>query len=431
MWMHIFCLATSSASAGVIAPLTLLLTSTPNQQAARDMEGNQRVGALFLDIRNAFPSANHAVLRFKLEHYGVRGQLLNWISSFLLNRGMFVKIGECSSSVMGMSRGVPQGSPLGPLLFSVYLADFGRAVGQKCILFADDAVVLSSSTSTEGVVARLNSDLVSLREYLNNNQLELNTSKSKWMLLGDSSAVHSQVVYGDSLLERVETFRYLGFVIDTKLTWKHHVDTVISKIKQRLYLLRRSRYGVCKNGRLLLFNTLIAPYLNYGLEVWYVTSQACRGSLDVLHRYCLRVILNDVNRIPLLRNVEVYLNLDVLPLSLLFQLRVGTLVFKNIDANGCPPIYDMLHRQRFAQVNRCISRRSRSEFKLPLVRKEHCRTCLTFYGCKLWNEVPSHIRDSDTVRKFVEYYRLHLIDQFLSIPDYLRRTPCKAYDYFN
>ena len=398
------------------------------EQVTTNMEENQRVGALFLDIKNAFPSADHAILRFKLEHYGVRGQLLNWIGSFLRNRGMFVKIGDCSSCVMETSRGVPQGSPLGPLLFSVYLADFGRVVGQKCILFADDAVVLSSNPSSEEVVASLNGDLTNLQVYLSNNRLELNTSKSKWMLLGDSSAVHSTVVYGNALLERVETFRYLGFIIDTKLTWKPHVDTVISKIKQRLYLLRRSRYGVCKSGRLMLFNTLIAPYLTYGLEFWYITSQSYRGSLDVLHRYCLRVILNDVNHVPLLSNAEVYLNLDVLPLSLLFQLRVGMLMFKAVNLNNCPPVCDMLHRQRISQGN-MYTNRNRNEFKLPLIKKEYCRTCLTFYGCKLWNEIPPHIRDSHTVRMFVENYRPHLIDQFLSIPQYLKHTSYKAYEY--
>ena len=136
------------------------------------------------------------------------------------------------------------------------------------------------------------------------------------------------VVYGNETIRQVSEFKYLGFIIDVNLNWRAHFQMVVSKVKQRLYCLRRCKYSVSKAGRLLLFNALIMPYLTYGIELWFASGKTLRDSLELLLRHCLRIIVNDVGPIPALSSLLLYSNLDVLPLYFIFQLNLGQLISK-------------------------------------------------------------------------------------------------------
>lgn len=246
-------------------------------------------------------------------------------------------------------------------------------------------------------------------------------------MFDDTDATAVSVLYGDRSIQRVTKFKYLGFVLDAKLTWSLHIDAVVSKVKQRLHCLRRSRYIVSRGGRFMLYNALIMPYLSYGIELWFASSRAARGTAELLQRHCLRIVMNDIGPIPALTNVCLYVSLDVLPLSLLFQQKLGLMMYKVLKRDACPLVRQLLMNHSEDHDSSNASLRTRDPFRVPLTRLESCRARLAFYGCRLWNHLRPSFRDACSESSFVLLYRAYLMEWLIAGTG--EPCPTKFYDY--
>ena len=138
---------------------------------------------IFIDLRKAFDTVNHKILLDKLEHYGIRGNLLNWFHSYLTDRKQFVSINGQNSDLMDITCGVPQGSVLGPLLFLLYINDLPNI--SKILnfyLFADDTNIYYESKSLNEIEKTVNKELDKLYLWLNVNRLSLNLDKTNYII---------------------------------------------------------------------------------------------------------------------------------------------------------------------------------------------------------------------------------------------------------
>ena len=127
---------------------------------------------VFIDLKKAFDTVDHGILINKLEHYGVRGAASDWLKSYLSNRKQFVNIDGCSSELLDVSCGVPQGSILGPTLFILYINDICNVSNLvKFILFADDTNVFCAGDNKLELECMLNRELAKLCTWFAVNKL--------------------------------------------------------------------------------------------------------------------------------------------------------------------------------------------------------------------------------------------------------------------
>ena len=139
-------------------------------------------------------------------------------------------------------------------------------------LYADDTVLFISDKSLHNIKSYMNLDLEKLNNWLKLNHLTLSISKSKFMIIGSShrlNKIDSISFKVDNMdLDEVCSFKYLGIVINNRLTWEDHVDQMFSKINKKLGLLKRIRYCLPLGARLLFFNSYVLPLFDYADIVW-------------------------------------------------------------------------------------------------------------------------------------------------------------------
>ena len=193
---------------------------------------------LFLDLSKAFDMVNHTILNTKLKALGVKESTLEWFCSYLNNRQQHTVVDSSLSDPVHMTSGVPQGSILGPLLFVCYtndLPNFCENLGP--FIYADDTTLLATGDSLDELDIKIQSDFDNLNNWFKVNHLSVNPKKSKLMVFcrdrsrfkGSHLTVHS----GDTLIETVDNFKYLGVHLDSHLSFDTHIDKLITKVNQR------------------------------------------------------------------------------------------------------------------------------------------------------------------------------------------------------
>ena len=143
---------------------SLLLYLTETWKKAID--DGYKVGVLFVDFKKAFDTVDHTILKSKLSVLGVSGVFHEWIASYLHERSQYVKVNDAISKLRQIPIGVPQGSLLGPRLFSIYVYDLPNSSETGCIhMFADDTTIYYIGKEVEEIIDALNHILNDFREY--------------------------------------------------------------------------------------------------------------------------------------------------------------------------------------------------------------------------------------------------------------------------
>lgn len=206
-----------------------------------NFESYSQTDIIFTDFAKAFDRVNHKILLHKLACLGFHSNLLKWIESYLTGRVQIVKIDTSFSDPIYVPSGVPQGSHIGPLLFLLFINDISDIfIHSKCLLYADDLKLYRKIESFHDCLL-LQDDFERLSQWCDINSLHLNLSKCQVLTCSLKKIwINYRYNLNNVIIERISQKKDLGIILDDKLSFKPHIDHIISKSNSMLGFIKRN-----------------------------------------------------------------------------------------------------------------------------------------------------------------------------------------------
>lgn len=243
---------------------------------------------ILLDFSKAFDMVNHSTLCQKLSlFYNFSSDAIKFIFSYLTGRTQAVELNKVLSNFLLNKSGVPQGSILGPLLFSLYINELPLTIKHCSLrLYADDAQLYLSCPLglIEHFATCINEDLLEIQHWSHQNSLVLNPKKSKCLVLSRNKKDVSYfplILLNGCPIKYVDSPKNLGVVFNQTLTWKNHISYILGKTYGVLRTLWSTQYYTPLKIRALLVKTLIIPLITYGCEIFCKLDYESKRKLTV------------------------------------------------------------------------------------------------------------------------------------------------------
>ena len=372
-----------------------------------DLDQKKPIDVIYLDFQKAFDTVPHKRLIQKLRGYGVRGKLLSWIEDFLFDRKQRVVLNGQSSSWTEVTSGIPQGSVLGPILFTIYINDLPDVIENMVKLFADDTKV-SASVRNENDRDSLQKDINSLMKWSDTWLLKFNQSKCKHLHLGPETN-YSYMMEENSIDITTEE-KDLGIIVDDNLNFQNHINKQVKKANQKLGLINRSFKYMDKAMFLQLFKSLVRPHLEYGSSVWSVANKKEAILLENVQRRATKLI-RDIQHLTYGERLK--------------HLGIPTLQYRRIRADIVETFkiikgIDKIENDTIFPINRAANTRGH-KYK---IYKKHCRTNRRKYSFSqrvvdYWNALPDHVTDAPSTNSFKSRLNEHWKNMEIKfVPDF-------------
>ena len=342
--------------------------------------------ATFIDLSKAFDCLQYDKLFTKLEKLGVRDTELEWFKDYLTDRQQLVEIEGTQSEWQGVQLGVPQGSILGPILFLIYVNDINNCNRDaKFTKFADDTTVLTSGKTLLEAVDKMNAAMVDIAKWFRRNKLNLNPSKTRYMIFNHLTTETDLVRIDNEYLQRVweggkeKSFKLVGIEIDEKLKWDRHIDNVAKKMNYANYALGKASKELDVKTKKLTYSGLIHSHLVYGLPFWGFATKGRLQKLLVKQKQSIRKIYNLKYRD---HTLEFFAKGNILQLPELVEYTALTYIHSGISKKSP---YNVQQLWTIRERHRDNMRDTGSLLEYPRSSLQWVNNLPTVAQAKLWN----------------------------------------------
>jgi hypothetical protein len=356
-------------------------------------DNKKQTDVVYLDLSKAFDSVPHNLLILRLQTMGFNNMLLAWFRNYLSNRQQRVLLDGCCSGYIKVLSGVPQGSILGPMLFTYFINDMSKCLNNKdnnVFLYADDSKLYNIIRDVDDCI-KLQHDLDKLTKWCSIWGLTFNAGKCKIMSFTPSK---KKLMYNykinDAVLERVNMFNDLGVWVQENLKRDKHVTESVKKANMRLGLVKRNLdSNTSTEVKQLCYKSLVRPILEYGSTIWSDNSKKQLKLIEGVQRRATTYIVNDSN----ISYNDRLLVCGLLPLSYRREYLDAIFMYNNIHGLN---ICNMSCFVKFNTSN--VNTRSAIDDLCIQSNRMYSRNYELFYVNRIryiWNSIPYYIRSED------------------------------------
>uniref|UniRef100_A0A8C5QSP4 Reverse transcriptase domain-containing protein n=1 Tax=Leptobrachium leishanense TaxID=445787 RepID=A0A8C5QSP4_9ANUR len=269
---------------------TTALSKVCNDIQAGMAQGNL-TGAVFFDFAKAFDTVDHGILLQKFKNSSIGDRTLTWFQSYVSDRSQYVSISDSTSLPLPVTCGVPQGSILGPLLFTIFINDLPNVCKASTVhMYADDTVIYTSKPDLPQLEAVLQEQFTEVEKWIKHNKLFLNTDKTVTMLFGTAPKLHKlqtpHLCVGtrsNGTLTTVTSLKYLGMWLDPNLCFGPHIEKLSSKFYPKLGALYRNKSCLSPAVRKQIVQQMLMQAIEYGdVVMWLPRKHTSRNLLHCI-----------------------------------------------------------------------------------------------------------------------------------------------------
>ena len=350
---------------------------------------------IFIDYSKAFDTIDHNILVNKLEIYGLDQNSITFMKSYLANRHQRITIKNESSGYTKLRCGVPQGSILGPLLFIIYTNDIFLEMSntEHIYMYADDTLLLNQGKNELEAVQQSQNCFDKVISWCNLNRLTINRSKTKHLCVSRNKHLFNISIRKDTTcLGNVETYDYLGFTIDNRLTMSAYMDKIIKKISFKLYTMSIMRRYISERTALLVYKVMIMPHYDYVDFVIDSANADKTKRLERLHKRAIRIIEYSIEQENRKTVDELYVKYNLASLLqrrvehlLLFMYKISKNVTRNLE----------LQRPKIE-----LRSRNKVKFKYKFTTNTKVQNSPYYRGEFLWNQLPIDLQSELEIGHF-------------------------------
>ena len=352
------------------------------------------IDVIYLDFWKAFDTVPHHRLLGKLESYGIKGNILQWIKAFLIGRTQEVIVNGVKSKCVPVASGIPQGSVLGPILFVIYINDILDNIDSNGLMFADDTKIFRL-ISSKGDSERLQNDIESLEKWSSKWELKFNSEKCHVLTLGKFENIRHTHRYKicEREMEHVYTEKDLGVTIDENLSFEEHISNKIKIANALVGRIRSSFTFLDAQTFKRLYTSLVRPHIEYAQAVWSPYLEKYIKMLENVQIRATKLVdgIGDLDYTERLKKLD-------LP-SLKYRRRRGDMIemFKHFNK------YDKHSLSTSFQPRQRVQRTHKLQV-YERIPKDGCRGLQSngfyFRTSRQWNTLPKNVAEAKTIDTF-------------------------------
>ena len=312
-----------------------------------------------------------------------------------------------SSGSLPVVVGVPQGSVLGPLLFSLYINDMPKCVPDNTtiLMYADDTLLFIEDKNINNLSCKLNYSLSKLYNWLSSNFLTLNINKTMFSIitlknLPDNINI---CINGKSVVE-TKSFKFLGVIIDSKLKFHEHVNYIVAKLAKSRGIFYKLKH-LPKHILITLYYSLVYPFIYYCIEAWGNCYKTTIYPLEIIQKTFIRVICNltyyastksSFNDLKILKIYDAYKYFSLIYFFKILKQNKADYMKQFIQS------HNVQHSHYLRNSSISLPRPNITKFKYSPLYSFICS----------WNELPFKIKSKNSLIQYKKSLKIFLFNQY-------------------